>query len=421
MTDTRITSRADLREYLQAFRLDRTLFSQTDGENRTAVDHIDIAGQRVPRFINEFWTAKQRQASSLHEVAYRACFKGQLPRFFIKRLSSEGDVIYDPFSGRGTTAIEAALLGRNVIANDINPLSRILAEPRLRIPGMAALAERLEKMIFDASAKADIDLAMFYHPKTEAEIVSLKNYLQMRRNKGTEDALDAWIRMIATNRLTGHSPGFFSVYTLPPNQAVSQESQRKINEKRAQSPDYRDIKKLILRKSKSLLRGISGEQAQKLGEIAQNARFLTCDARKTLEIPDQSVQLTVTSPPFLNVVQYSADNWLRCWFNNIDAQKVAAGITMARTLEDWNIVMGAVFQELFRITRPGGWVAFEVGEVRNGRIKLDEHIVPLGIAAGFQCVGIVINQQNFTKTSNIWGVKNNAKGTNSNRIVLFQK
>jgi len=133
------------------------------------------------------------------------------------------------------------------------------------------------------------------------------------------------------------------------------------------------------------------------------------------------VQLTVTSPPFLNVVQYAADNWLRCWFNGIDAEKVAEKITMAKTLDDWNAVMGAVFGELFRITRAGGCVAFEVGEVRNGRIRLDEQVVPLGIAAGFQCAGIVINQQNFTKTSNIWGVKNNAKGTNSNRIVLFQK
>ena len=43
--------------------------------------------------------------------------------------------------------------------------------------------------------------------------------------------MDDWIRMVALNRLTGHSAGFFSVYTLPPNQAVSVKSQRKINER----------------------------------------------------------------------------------------------------------------------------------------------------------------------------------------------
>ena len=62
-------------------------------------------------FINEFWTSKQRAASGLHEISYRACFKPQLPRFFIERLTSAQDyLIYDPFLGRGTTLIEAALL-----------------------------------------------------------------------------------------------------------------------------------------------------------------------------------------------------------------------------------------------------------------------------------------------------------------------
>ncbi len=51
--------------------------------------------------INEFWTSGQRQAHSIHEVSYRACFKPQLPEFFIKRLTKPGDAVYDPFMGRG--------------------------------------------------------------------------------------------------------------------------------------------------------------------------------------------------------------------------------------------------------------------------------------------------------------------------------
>ena len=94
---------------------------------------------------------------------------------------------------------------------------------------------------------------------------------------------------------------------------------------------------------------------------------------------------------------------------------------MSRTVEDWCAVMQDVFYELYRITKKDGWVAFEVGEVRGGKIKLDEYVVPLGINAGFSCVGILINSQEFTKTSNIWGVKNNNYGTNTNRVVLFVK
>ncbi|HLP18590.1 MAG TPA: site-specific DNA-methyltransferase, partial [Bacteroidota bacterium] len=135
----------------------------------------------------------------------------------------------------------------------------------------------------------------------------------------------------------------------------------------------------------------------------------------------ESVQLTVTSPPFLDIVQYSADNWLRCWFNCIDDKAVGRAITMSRTVDEWSAVMGSVMNELYRITRNGGYVAFEVGEVRKGTVRLDEAVVPLGQAAGFRCRGIYINKQRFSKTSNIWGVRNNDHGTNTNRIVLFRK
>jgi hypothetical protein len=96
-------------------------------------------------------------------------------------------------------------------------------------------------------------------------------------------------------------------------------------------------------------------------------------------------------------------------------------MTMARTIDAWCNVMGGTFAELFRITKLGGHVAFEVGEVRKGTISLDEHVVQLGFNAGFKYNGILINKQKFTKTANIWGVKNNAGGTNTNRIVLFSK
>src|SRR5256885_13002713 len=82
----------------------------------------------VPTYVNEFWTSRQRAAHSLHEVSYRACFKPQLPRFFIQRLTRPSDLVYDPFMGRGTTLLEAALLGRVPLGCDINPVSKVLVE-----------------------------------------------------------------------------------------------------------------------------------------------------------------------------------------------------------------------------------------------------------------------------------------------------
>jgi len=394
---------------------------QTEGGRQTALDYREISSGRIPFYINEFWTARQRQVSSIHEISYRACFKGQLPRFFIELLTLPGDSVYDPFSGRGTTIIEAALLGRNVIANDVNPLSAILSKPRLEIPAKEDISKRLASLVFEVDQKADLDLSMFYHPDTEAEIVSLKNYLQQRKADGVEDQIDRWLRMVATNRLSGHSSGFFSVYTLPPNQAVSAESQKKINQKRNQSPQYRDVKKIIERKTISLLKNLKLSEIANLRQASQTAIFLEQDASSTPEIESSSVNLTVTSPPFLDIVQYLKDNWLRCWFNDLDSSAIEKRITMAKTVQSWSEAMGRVFLELYRITAPGGWVAFEVGEVRKGKIKLEEYVITLGINAGFNCAGVIINSQAFTKTANIWGVDNNCRGTNTNRIVLFRK
>jgi hypothetical protein len=192
----------------------------------------------VPTYVNEFWTAKQRAANRLHEISYRACFKPQLPRFFIERLTEPGDVVHDPFMGRGTTLIEAALLGRVPCGCDVSPLSLVLTRPRLRPPTLEQIRDRLAEIDFKTGEETPEDLLVFFHPETLREIAALKRHL---RDRGTLDAVDEWIALVALNRLTGHSAGFFSVYTLPPNQAVSVKSQRKINADRHQTPPRRNV------------------------------------------------------------------------------------------------------------------------------------------------------------------------------------
>jgi DNA methylase len=375
----------------------------------------------VPVYEEELWTSKQRQACSIHEVSYRACFKPQLPAYFIERLSAEGDVVYDPFSGRGTTAVESALHGRRVIANDVNPLSTVFARARLELPQISEIAARLNGIDLQGRMRNTVDLSMFFHPQTERELLNLRAYLNARRRSRSEDAIDRWIRMVATNRLTGHSSGFFSVYTLPPNQAVSAENQIRINQRLDQKPEYRDVRELVLRKSVQLQNGVSDAERGRLRRAAAHARFLEEHAACTRAIEANAVQLTVTSPPFLDVVQYAKDNWLRCWFNGFDAAAIGRRMTLCRNVDEWAEAMRAVFAELHRITRPGGWVAFEVGEVRRGSVRLEEVIAPTGNDAGFDCQAVLINTQQFTKTANIWGINNNSMGTNTNRIVIFRK
>src|SRR5712692_4488023 len=151
---------------------------------------------RVPTYVNEFWTAKQRAANSLHEVSYRACFKPQLPRFFINRLTERGEVVYDPFMGRGTTLVESSLLGRVPYGCDINPISLVLTRPRLRPPDLAEVAGRIRKLDLTRAEEMPDDLLAFYHPETLREICALREYLLRRRADGKLDSIDEWICMV---------------------------------------------------------------------------------------------------------------------------------------------------------------------------------------------------------------------------------
>ena len=361
----------------------------------------------IPKITNEFWTSAQRKAHSLHEISYRACYKPQLPRFFIERLSKIGDSIYDPFMGRGTTILEAALLGRKPLGNDINPLSKVLLEPRFNPPTLSQIEKRLEELDLSSSKESNDDLLTFFHPDTLRQIIALKEHCQ-----GDIDSIDKWIRMVAINRLTGHSNGFFSVYSMPPNQAVSLDSQKRINAKRQQVPPQKDILPRILAKSKSLLKDWDGKSLSK-------SPILSCNDAAKSTLADASIDLVVTSPPFLDVIDYQGDNWLRCWFLGLDSTDIA--ISQIKGLDKWQEMITEVLVELNRVVKPGGFIAFEVGEVRGGKILMEDLVIPSGVKAGLEPIAVVINAQDFTKTSNTWGVSNQKKGTNTNRIIVFRR
>jgi hypothetical protein len=369
---------------------------------------LELVESGLRYFVNEFWTSGQRRGHSLHEISYRACFKPQLPGFFIERLTQPGGRVYDPFSGRGTTALEAALQGRAPAANDVNPLSAMLIAPRLTPPPIAAIGERLAALDLSRGVEdaAEADLLAFYHPDTLRQLTALRASLL---GQPALDQVAAWIRMVALNRLTGHSPGFFSVYTMPPNQAVSAGSQRKINVKRDQMPPVRDVRAIILKKSKGLL-------ADGSPPPHPPAVLMTGPSDAAAVLADASVDLVVTSPPFLDVVDYEGDNWLRCWFAGIDPASVA--IARHRDIPAWEAFVRRTFESLARVVRPGGFVAFEVGEVRGGQVLLERNVIAAIEGLPFDVHGVMVNEQEFTKTANCWGVGNNARGTNTNRIVL---
>ncbi|MFO1102242.1 MAG: DNA methyltransferase [Methylocystis sp.] len=370
-----------------------------------------VIAEAIPYYVNAFWTSAQRRANPLHEISYRACFKPQLPAFFIDRLTQPGDVVCDPFMGRGTSILQAALMGRQAIGSDANPLSLLLTRPRLNLPALDEIEARLAAAPWGRGEIERDDLLAFFHVETLRRICALRRYLLAREKDGGLDAVDDWIRMVALNRLTGHSSGFFSVYTMPPNQAVSVKAQLRINARRAQTPPRRDIAELIYKKSRALL-------AQGAPH-ACDARLAVADAASLTHIADATVDLVVTSPPFLDVVDYRGDNWLRNWFAGIDGVRIS--LSQLRAPQDWSAMTRTVFEELARVLKPGGHVAYEVGEVRGGALPLEQLVWRALDDLPFERLGVLVNAQSFTKTSNCWGVANNVKGVNSNRVIVARR
>ncbi|MEQ9366855.1 MAG: site-specific DNA-methyltransferase, partial [Leptospirales bacterium] len=182
----------------------------------------------MPFYVGELWTARQRQMHPLHyTVSYRASFKPELPDFFIRRFLldrriTEG-VVLDPFGGRGTTVLQANLLGFRGVHNDLNPVSIFLSSARRRIPALPELIERTEELDLNArrfrlSALAKKRLLPFFHPETLNEILNLREQLLKILSAGpaaSEDPALQYIGLTALSRLHGHSDGFFSVYSFP--------------------------------------------------------------------------------------------------------------------------------------------------------------------------------------------------------------
>ena len=355
-----------------------------------------------------FWSKRQRDAHPLHEIPYRACFKPALAAYFIEHFSRPGDIVFDPFMGRGTTPLEAALRGRIAAGSDANPLCDMLAAPRLDPPQIPEVAAWLAEFDWDSHTETPDDLLAFYHSSTLQKLCALRAAFLER----PLDKTSKWIRMVALTRLTGHSPGFFSVRTLPPNQAITVAAQHALNARHHLSPPPRDVSALILKKSRSLLRHPTRPAP------SPHHRLWTGHAESPSPLKENSVTLAVTSPPFLDVVDYRRDNWLRCWFAGIDPGNVPR---CTRSLEEWMTLLTAALREIHRVLRPGGHAAVEVGEVRRGKILLEQHVLSCGEAAGLAPVKILIHSHPFTKTSHCWGIKNNKSGTNTHRVVLFQK
>lgn len=106
------------------------------------INDIDLTRWRESDLYTEsLWLIQSRDKGNGHALTYHGNFVPQIPHQLMRRYTRPGEIVLDPFIGGGTTAIEAANLGRRCIGIDLNPALIANLAARLPVaPGLALLA-----------------------------------------------------------------------------------------------------------------------------------------------------------------------------------------------------------------------------------------------------------------------------------------
>ena len=83
---------------------------------------------------------------------YPAKFFPELPRWAIKRYSTEGETVLDPMAGSGTVNVEALLANRRSVAIDVDPFARLLTRVKTTPLDIAILDRAVAAVLAELDA-----------------------------------------------------------------------------------------------------------------------------------------------------------------------------------------------------------------------------------------------------------------------------
>ncbi len=298
------------------------------------------------------WKASCAQTEcTLHQLSpYIGKIKSSIAGELVERYSRTGDLVVDPFAGAGTIPFEAVVRDRHVLAADVSPYARILSKGKLSPPSSVEAALHLaEAALVEALEMPSPDLRSvpqwvrkFFHPGTLKEAI---RFAEVGRRPGNEFLMSCFLGILHHQR-----PGFLSY---PSSHLVPYLRDKKFP--RSQFPElyeYRELRpRLIAKIRRSFKRFIPPRQ--------QMANFEQTSV-ENLNVPNDFDAL-ITSPPYMNALDYGRDNRLRLWF--IDpclAEPVDGDVTQRR-----KAFIGAITSLAEKIEnrlRSFGYCVFIVGE-----------------------------------------------------------
>ncbi|RJQ42974.1 MAG: hypothetical protein C4534_09005 [Gaiellales bacterium] len=245
---------------------------------------------------------------SLHQLApYIGKIKSRIAGDLVERYTKSGDLVVDPFAGAGTIPLEATLRGRRAFAADISPYSRILSLAKLSPPPTLNEAlKRTESALLEAESLPTPDLRtipswvrQFFHPDTLRETL---RFAAVARQPGNEFLMACLLGILHHQR-----PGFLSY---PSSHLVPYLRDKKYPS--TQFPEmytYRELRPRLFAKIHRTYRRF--ERPSSRGVTFRQS------AIEHLKMPKRFNAL-ITSPPYMNALDYGRDNRLRLWFINPD-------------------------------------------------------------------------------------------------------
>lgn len=214
---------------------------------------------------------------------YPGKFIPQIPGFLIEKFSKRYDVVLDPFCGSGTTLVEANLLHRNSYGIDVNPIARLVTKVKTRKISMSN-----EELIRITNIKPDFD----YEIAEECERFKYK-YLFNREN--LMQILK--IKKEIYENYTGDVKDFLLVCLLSIVKSCANidESKARIIRKKK---DKIDVFKIFKKTVHENLRKLASLNTDVFAEVLDN------ENAKKISLDDNTIDLVVTSPPYLNALSY---------------------------------------------------------------------------------------------------------------------
>jgi hypothetical protein len=396
--------------------------------------------------IEAEWKAQPRLwGHSFHPMcSYLASFPAALAHAFVARYSRPGDVVLDPFSGRGTAPLEATASGRIGVGNDLNPLAYLLtaakldpatpAESRtraatLRLLWNASSSEWLERAVDlgangvaggDGAQALPREVALAFHPRTLAQVLFVRDALDL------DDRVDRFLAAALSGILHGKSAAYLS--TLMPNTfSMAPRYVRSYAARTAfQSPErdlFAGLDAKLARLYRDPLPTTTGIAL--LGD-ARDAGTRGRQALKARGLPERA-RLAMTSPPYLRVIKYGYYNWLRAWFLGLDVRAIDRSLDDAHRREPYLAFLGQVLRDLHPALTDDGIAVIVVGDVasdrgkpQSGGIALAEQVWEVAAGpAGYRLAGIALDDVHaHRKVTQLWG-EEAGRATQTDRMLVI--